>query len=71
MNYGAIGAVIGHEIGHGFDDQGRKFGADGKLDGLVDRRGRRRRSLSAPTELVDAVLSASKPLPGCKVNGAS
>jgi predicted metalloendopeptidase len=31
VNYGAIGVVIGHELTHGFDDQGRKFDADGNL----------------------------------------
>jgi putative endopeptidase len=31
VNYGAIGAVIGHEIGHGFDDNGRRFAPDGRL----------------------------------------
>jgi putative endopeptidase len=31
VNYGAVGVVIGHELTHGFDDQGRQFDADGNL----------------------------------------
>src|SRR5207237_823409 len=32
VNYGAIGAVMGHEIGHGFDDQGSKYSGLGRLE---------------------------------------
>ena len=32
FNYGAAGGIIGHELTHGFDDQGRKFDAEGKLN---------------------------------------
>jgi len=31
INYGAVGAIIGHELSHGFDDQGRKYDAEGNL----------------------------------------
>jgi predicted metalloendopeptidase len=69
VNYGAIGAVIGHEIGHGFDDQGRKFGPDGSLKDWWTQKdadvfkGR-------VTRLVEQ-FSAFEALPGLKVNGAN
>jgi len=67
VNYGAIGAVIGHEIGHGFDDQGRKFGPDGSLTdwwtaadttAFTDR-----------AQKLVAQYSSYEALPGLKVNG--
>ncbi len=38
-NYGNTGSTIGHELTHGFDDEGRQFDAQGKPAGLVDERG--------------------------------
>ena len=38
MNYAKIGAIIGHEISHAFDDQGALFDAEGRYKELVDAR---------------------------------
>jgi putative endopeptidase len=67
VNYGAIGAVIGHEMGHGFDDQGRRFDATGAL-----------RDWWAPKDADEYMkrakvlveqYNAFEPLPGLHVNG--
>ena len=69
VNYGAIGAVIGHEIGHGFDDQGRKFGPDGSLKDWWTQKDSDEFT-GRVTRLVDQ-FSAYEALPGLKVNGAN
>jgi putative endopeptidase len=69
-NYGAIGAVIGHEIGHGFDDQGSKYDGDGRLTDWwteADRAAFEERTKSL-IEQYDAL--APQQVPDHQVNGA-
>jgi putative endopeptidase len=69
-NYGGIGSVIGHEIGHGFDDQGSKYDGDGNLvDWWVDSdRESFEKLTSVLIEQFDALCPASTP--DTHVNGA-
>jgi predicted metalloendopeptidase len=68
VNYGGIGAVIGHEIGHGFDDQGSKSDGDGVQRSWWTDEDRRR--FEERTRALVAQYSAYEPIPGHKVNGA-
>lgn len=67
VNYGGIGAVIGHEISHGFDDSGARYNADGNL---VDwwTSGDLEQFTTLGTALADQ-YSALEPLPGVHVDG--
>ena len=67
VNYGGIGAVIGHEIGHGFDDQGRKFAADGSLTDWWTAKDAD--AFTARTNKLIAQYAAFEALPGLNVNG--
>jgi putative endopeptidase len=67
VNYGAIGAVIGHEIGHGFDDQGRKSDGDGRLRDWWTEEDAARFQIRADA-LVEQYNGYS-PIPGMHVNG--
>ena len=69
-NYGAIGAVIGHEIGHSFDDQGSKFDGDGRLADWWT--GADRKAFEKRTHALIAQYDALAPaqVPEHHVNGA-
>ncbi len=67
VNYGGIGAVIGHEISHGFDDQGSKYDAEGVLRNWWTEADRQNFD-ARTTALVDQ-FSGYSPIPGLSVNG--
>ncbi|RLS25171.1 MAG: peptidase M13 [Planctomycetota bacterium] len=70
INYGGIGAVIGHEIGHGFDDQGSKFDGDGNMNNWWTDQDRKEFEARAKM-LIDQYNGFSPvQLPDQKVNGA-
>ena len=70
VNYGGIGAVIGHEIGHGFDDQGSKYDGDGNLSNWWTDDDRA--AFEARTSKLIAQYDALTPLaaPDVHLNGA-
>ena len=67
INYGGIGAVIGHEMTHGFDDQGRKFDGAGRLSDWWTAEDKR--MFDAKTKALVTQYSSVEILPGLKLNG--
>jgi len=67
VNYGAIGVVIGHEMTHGYDDEGRKFDADGNLNDWWSAADSQ--AFDARAQLVVDEYNGFAALPGLHVNG--
>ncbi|XGW10612.1 hypothetical protein V3C99_012257 [Haemonchus contortus] len=68
LNYGGIGAVIGHEITHGFDDQGQQFDAVGNLRDWWDA-GAKKKFVERAQCIIDQYGKIEVPGTGLKVNG--
>lgn len=67
VNYGGIGAVIGHEIGHGFDDQGRRFDELGRIrDWWTETADER---FKEKTDALGAQYDSYEPVEGLNING--
>ncbi|HEY2865204.1 MAG TPA: M13-type metalloendopeptidase [Casimicrobiaceae bacterium] len=67
VNYGAIGSTIGHEISHGFDDEGSQYDGDGNLNDWWTPEDHAK--FAAKTKALVAQYSAYEPVPGYHVNG--
>jgi predicted metalloendopeptidase len=67
VNYGAIGAVIGHEMTHGFDDAGSQYDAEGNLRNWWQPADRQ--AYDSRTELVVRQYEEFEPLTGMRING--
>ncbi|GAB3407458.1 M13 family metallopeptidase [Massilia agilis] len=68
VNYGGIGAVIGHEISHGFDDQGAQYDGNGNLRDWWTASDHK--NFEAKTKMLVEQYNAFEPLPGYHVNGS-
>jgi predicted metalloendopeptidase len=67
VNYGAIGAFIGHEISHGFDDQGSQYDGDGKLRNWWTPADHA--NFKARTSMLVSQYGGYSPVPGYTING--
>ena len=67
INYGAAGGVIGHELTHGFDDQGRKIDASGALRDWWTKKDAE--TFQARAKLLGSQYSKYEPVPGVPING--
>jgi putative endopeptidase len=68
FNYGSTGATIGHEISHGFDDQGSQYDSDGNLRDWWTAEDHAK--FKAKTEKLNKEYDAFEPVPGFHINGA-
>ena len=67
VNYGGIGAVIGHELTHGFDDSGRRFDGDGNLRDWWTAEDAK--AFESRADCIASEYSNFSPVPGVKLNG--
>ncbi|MGA1670587.1 MAG: M13-type metalloendopeptidase, partial [Candidatus Nanopelagicaceae bacterium] len=70
VNYGGIGAVIGHEIGHGFDDQGSRYDGDGRLVNWWSDEDRKEFEKRTSSLIAQYDALAPEETPESKVNGS-